>query len=199
MEVDLAPFLIAALSLMGSPGPATLSLAGIGASMGVVSGRPYLAGIVAGTLAVLGLIATGLTALLLNLPSLVKAITIAATLYILYLAYRIATAPVVTDKREKVRAPSFWSGALLAVANPKAYAAIGAVYSSRTLVPDSLVLDAGTKFGILALVIGAVNSAWLLFGSTFSRFLRGQRSGRIANICFAGLLVLSVAWAFVST
>lgn len=196
MALDVALFLLAALSLMGSPGPATLSLAGVGASMGVASGRRYLVGIIIGTSVVLVLIATGVTALLLSVPSLVTALTVAATFYILYLAYRIATAPVAADDREKVCAPSFWSGTFLAVANPKAYAAIGAVYSSRTLVPDSLVLEAGVKVGILALVIGLVNSAWLLFGSTFSSFLRGSRSGRIANIGFAGLLVLSVAWAF---
>lgn len=198
MALDLVHFLLAALPLMGSPGPATLSLAGIGASMGVASGRPYLAGIVIGTSAVLVLIATGVTAVLLSVPALVTALTITATLYILYLAYRIATAPVLASDHVKVRAPSFWSGAFLAVANPKAYAAIGAVYSSRTLVQDNLVLDAGTKVLMLVLVIGLVNSAWLLCGSRFSRFLRGSRSGRIANLGFAGLLVLSIAWAFSS-
>lgn len=199
MVVDLALFLFAALSLMGSPGPATLSLAGIGASMGIYSGRRYLAGIVVGTSTVLVLIASGVTALILSIPSLVTALTIAAAAYMLFLAYRIATAPVAMDGPVMTQAPSFWSGTFLALANPKAYAAIGAVYSSRTLIQDSLVLDTGAKIIALALVIGVVNSAWLLFGSTFSRVLRGKRSGRIANLIFAGLLVLSVAWAFISS
>jgi len=198
MAIDLALFLFAALALMGSPGPATLSLAGVGASMGIDPGRRYLAGIVVGTSTVLVLVASGVTALLLSLPSLVTALTLAAAAYMLFLAYRIATAPLATKGSVTARGPSFWSGILLSLANPKAYAAIGAVYSSRTLIQGSLVLDTGVKIIVLALVIGVVNSAWLLFGSTFSRVLRGRRSGRIANLVFAGLLVLSVAWAFFS-
>lgn len=198
LQGNLALLLLAALPLMGSPGPATMSLAGVGASMGAASGRPYLAGIVVGTSTVLVLIATGITALLLSFPALVTGLTAAAALYILYLAYRIATAPVLTGNRASMRAPSFWSGVLLALANPKAYAAIGAVYSSRTLVPDSLILDAAAKISVLTLVIVVVNSTWLLFGATFSLFLRSPRTGRIANLTFAGLLVLSVAWAFYS-
>lgn len=56
---------LAAFPLMGSPGPATLSLAGIGTAYGFRPGLPYLAGIVAGTTGVLLMIATGVTALML--------------------------------------------------------------------------------------------------------------------------------------
>ena len=49
---------LAALVLMGSPGPATVSLAGVGVAFGVRRGVPYLGGIMLGTFGVLVMIAT---------------------------------------------------------------------------------------------------------------------------------------------
>ena len=65
---------LAAFPLMGSPGPATLSLAGIGTAFGFRRGVPYLLGIVAGTTVVLMMIATGVTALILADPRRILAV-----------------------------------------------------------------------------------------------------------------------------
>lgn len=196
MTSNLILLWLAALPLMGSPGPATMSIAAMGAAFGSRGSLSYLSGIVAGTSAVLVLIATGVTGLLLARPALVTAITVLAAVYILYLAYRIATAPVIAKGGTATKAPSFYAGFLLAIANPKAFAAIGAVYSGNRLLPDDPMLDALAKIGALSLVIIVVNSAWLLFGSALSSLLRDPKKGRIANIVFAIMLVGSVALAF---
>ena len=47
---------LAAFPLMGSPGPATISLAGVGTGFGFRNGLPYLFGIVLGTIGVLILV-----------------------------------------------------------------------------------------------------------------------------------------------
>lgn len=188
---------LAALPLMGSPGPATLSLAAIGAAYGARRGYGYLAGIIAGTVGVLLLIATGVTGVILAIPALVVVITVLAAAYILYLAYRIATAPVLTDEKSGNRTISFPSGFFLAIANPKAFAAIGAVYSSVVIAADRIALDAAIKIAALACVIVVVNTAWLHLGSAFSSVLKDPSKGRIANIVFALLLVLSVVMAVV--
>lgn len=198
MAGNLILLWLAALPLMGSPGPATMSLAAMGAAFGSRRGLSYLSGIVVGTFGVLVLIATGVTGLILARPALVTAITVLAAVYILYLAYRIATAPVVAEAGMATRAPSFYAGFLLAIANPKAYAAIGAVYSGNRLLQDDLMLDAMAKIGALAIVIIVVNSAWLLFGSALSSLLRDPGTGRIANIVFAVMLVGSVALALLN-
>lgn len=198
MASNLILLWLAALPLMGSPGPATMSLAAMGAAFGSRRGLSYLAGIVAGTFGVLLLIAAGVTGLILARPALVTAITILAAVYILYLAYRIATAPVGAEPGEATRAPSFYAGFLLAIANPKAFAAIGAVYSGNRLIPHDLMLDAMARIGALTIVIIVVNSAWLLFGSALSALLRDSRKGRIANVVFAIMLVGSVALALLN-
>jgi threonine/homoserine/homoserine lactone efflux protein len=188
---------LAALPLMGSPGPATMSLAAMGAAFGIRRSISYLSGIVMGTFAVLIMIATGVTGLILARPDLVVLITFIAATYILYLAYRIATAPVLAKDIERTKSPAFIGGFLLALANPKAFAAIGAVYSGNTVLKDSALFDAAAKTLALSVVIVCVNTAWLVFGSTFSTILTDARKARIANMAFAVMLVVSVVIAWV--
>ena len=197
MIANLVLLWLAALPLMGSPGPATLSTAAVGATYGARRGLPWLAGIVAGTATVLLLIATGVTALVLAVPTLKIAITVAAAAYILYLAWRIATAPPLSKPTEAAKAPAFPGGFLLAVANPKAFAAIGAVYAGHSVVPDDFALDAAVKIAALTLVIVVVNGTWLVFGALIAQVLHDSRKGRIANIVFAVLLVVSVGLALI--
>ena len=193
MKNELLVLWLAAFPLMGSPGPATISLAGIGTAYGVRRGLSYLYGIILGTFGVLVLVASGVTALILAHPALVMILTVCAALYILYLAWKIATTPVGCKPTFENKPPAFSSGLLLALANPKAFAAIGAVYAGHTLIGGDLVADSLAKIGALTLVIMVVNSAWLGFGSSFSLLLSNPRSGRVANVIFAIMLIASVA------
>ena len=188
---------LAAFPLMGSPGPATLSLAGIGTAFGFWRGLPYLTGIILGTTGVLLLIATGVTAILLTEPILVRALTLIAVGYILYLAWKIATAPVGQRDVGASEAPALVPGFVLAIANPKAFAAIGAVYASQSLFPNALAADTVAKIAALVLVICIVNTAWLAFGSVFAGLLSHPRLGRVVNVVFALMLVASVGIALV--
>jgi threonine/homoserine/homoserine lactone efflux protein len=183
---------MAALPLMGSPGPATLSLSAIGAAFGARRGVGYLVGIILGTSGVLLLVASGVTGLILAIPALVWIVSVLAAGYIVYLAYRIATASVLSKQSHDAQAPSVISGLALAIANPKAFAAIGAVYSGHIVVPNDAFEDAVVKILALVLVIVVVNTAWLMFGSAFSVVLEDPRRARTANISFAVLLVVSV-------
>jgi threonine/homoserine/homoserine lactone efflux protein len=195
MLANLALLWLAALPLMGSPGPATLSTAAVGASFGARRGLPWLAGIVAGTAVVLGLIASGVTAAVLAVPALKTAITLPAAAYILWLAWRIATAPPLSRDSATAKAPAFPGGFLLAVANPKAFAAIGAVYAGHSVVPGDVAADTVAKIAALVPVIVLVNTTWLLSGTLLASALRDPQKSRIANVTFAALLVASVGLA----
>ena len=189
---------LAAFPLMGSPGPATISLAGVGTGFGFRNGRQYLIGIVPGTIGVLILVATGITTLVLAIPTFVTVLTTIAVVYILYLAWKIATAPILATDVTTSIAPSLASGFVLAIANPKAFAAIGAVYTSQTLINNNLIADSALKISALTVVIVVVNTAWLLFGSFFSRLLHHRILGRVANLAFAVMLLVSVALALIN-
>ena len=132
----LPAFLLAAVALAGSPGPATLSLTATGAAFGARRGAAYLAGIVVGMVAVMAIVASGLVGLLLAVPGATPVVTGLAAAYFLYLAWRIATAPPLADDDEQRRAPTFAAGLLLSLVNPKGYAAMAALFSGFVLMHD---------------------------------------------------------------
>lgn len=189
---------LAAFPLMGSPGPATLSLAAVGSTYGFRKGLKYYVGIVLGTFAVLLLVATGVTGIILAEPRLAVVVSLLAAAYILYLAYKIATAPVGAAASTGALVPAFSGGFLLAIANPKAFAAIGAVYSSNTLIEGNVAFDNIAKISAIFVVILVVNIVWLAIGELLSVALRRPKTARAINIVFAVLLVVSVGTALAS-
>jgi threonine/homoserine/homoserine lactone efflux protein len=184
-------FVLAALALAGSPGPATLSLAATGAAFGASRGVGYMVGINLGMVAVMAITASGVVGILLALPGATPIVTILAAAYFAYLAYRIATAPPLGEGGEQ-RQPSFAGGIFLSLVNPKGYAAMAALFSGFVLVRQHVGLDVAAKIIVLAAIIAAVNIAWLLAGATLTRYFREPGTNRLINVTFAILLVASV-------
>jgi len=179
---------------MGSPGPATISLVGAGSLQGVRRSLPYLAGIVAGTTAVLVAVATGITAALLAIPAIGPLLIWISAAYILWLAYHIATAPPLTAPAAASRAFSLSGGAVLGVANPKAWVAIAAVFASARLA-DTATTDAIAKLALLTAMIVLICSAWLVAGTSIAPLLRDRRRARAINAALALSLVGATALA----
>lgn len=191
----LPGFLLAGVALAGSPGPNTLSLAAAGAAFGARKVVGYLIGLGVGMIFVMAITASGLVGLLLALPGATPVVTIAAALYFVWLAWRIATAPPLSEQAGQRQPPSFAGGFALSLVNPKGYAAMAALFSGFTLIRDRLAADAGAKIVVLTIVITAVNILWLLSGALLTRFFRDPRSNRIINVAFAVLLLASVLLA----
>jgi threonine/homoserine/homoserine lactone efflux protein len=191
----LLGFILAGFALAGSPGPATLSLAAAGAAFGARRGFAYMTGINLGMVGVMAVTATGVVGVLLTLPGAVPIVTALAGAYFLYLAFRIATAPPLTEHDEQRKAPSFSAGVFLSLVNPKGYAAMAALFSGFALMRERLVLDAAVKIAVLAIVIASVNLAWLFVGAGLTRAFRAPGPNRIINVMFAILLIASVAVA----
>lgn len=197
MAENLVLLLLAALPLMGSPGPATLSLAAVGSAFGVRAGLPFMVGIASGTLVVICIVATGVTGIVLALPGAVPVLVTLGGAYIIWLAWKIATAPPAAERGTGERAPALAGGLLLALANPKAYATFAAVFSGQVVVPDDPLVDAGVKIATLMVAIVVLDIVWLALGSALARVMAEPRLARAINIGFAVLLVLSVAAALV--
>jgi threonine/homoserine/homoserine lactone efflux protein len=125
---------------------------------------------------------------LLAVPNAAPLLLTASAIYILYLAWRIATAPPLSHDATTIAAPSFIAGFLLAIANPKAWVAIAAVFAGSTVEPIP-------KIAILAAMIVLIHVAWLLAGASFAQLFRDPRGARIANIVFAAVLVATAATA----
>lgn len=192
---ELWSFALAALVLAGSPGPATLSLAATGAAFGLRPGLRYMSGIVAGMMAVIGLVASGIVGLVLLLPAATTILALLAGAYFLYLAYVIATAPPLADKGQQ-RPPRFADGVFLSLVNPKGYAAMAALFSGFAILGNAPASAVAVNLTLLIAIITAVNIAWLVAGQGLTRFLRDPRTSRLVNLALAGLLIASLALAF---
>ncbi|WP_032809136.1 LysE family transporter [Mesorhizobium sp. WSM1293] len=90
---QLCALVLASAVIMGSPGPATISVTAVGAAFGLRHSLGYAWGIILGTIAVLLVVATGVMAVLTSMPKLAPLLALASAAYILYLAFKIATAP----------------------------------------------------------------------------------------------------------
>jgi threonine/homoserine/homoserine lactone efflux protein len=195
LSEGLPGFILAGLALTGSPGPANFGLAASGAAFGLRRSAVLSAGIIIGVLAVMLMTATGVTGLILAQPALGPAVQILAIAYMLWLAWKIATAPPLTSGGGDGRPPSFGAGLFLGVGNPKSYAAMSALYSGFMLAarPE---LDIALKLLVLLVMLCGVAVAWLLLGAALTRWFRDPAMSRRINIAFAVLLVASVAFAF---
>ena len=189
-------FLLTSLAIMGSPGPATISLTATGSVYGVRRSAGYLTGIIAGTTAVLIAVATGITAALLTVPALRAVLIAASAAYILWLAYHIATALPSSAQTAAKNSPSLAGGALLGVANPKAWIAIAAVFASAHLT-ENPATDAAAKTSALTVMIILISTAWLVAGASLAPVLRDPRRSRVINVALAVALVAATALAVV--
>ncbi len=190
----LTGFILAALALCGSPGPATVSLAATGAAFGPRRSLAYMAGIDAGMVVVMSVTAAGVTGLVLAIPGATPVVAVLAALYFVHLAWRIATAPPLGDTAPGSE-PSFAAGVLLSLVNPKGYAAMAALFSGFVLIRGRPELDAALKLGVLVVIVVSVNAAWLIAGAALTRFFREPRTSRVINVAFAILLIASVGAA----
>ncbi len=187
--------ILTSVVIMGSPGPSTMSATAVGAAYGFRRSLPYVSGLVAGTTAVLLAVAIGVVAIVSSIPHGAQVLVGISAVYILYLAFRIATAPPLAGRRQEVAAPAFAGGFLLAVANPKAYLAIAAVFAGTGIFGASHVVDAAVKTTLLAGMIILVHLFWLSAGASLSRSLRDPVSSRIVNLLLAASLVIATAMA----
>jgi threonine/homoserine/homoserine lactone efflux protein len=190
----IGSLVLAALAIMGTPGPATISLTVTGSAFGVRRSTRYLAGIIVGTTVVLVAVATGITAALLTIPAARPALTAIAVIYILRLAYLVATAPPLTTRGPTGQPPTLSGGVLLGIANPKAWVAIAAVFAG-TRISHAAATDALAKVVVLVAMIVLINATWLVAGASFAPALRDPRRARVINVVLAVVLVGAMALA----
>jgi threonine/homoserine/homoserine lactone efflux protein len=109
---------------VASPGPGMAAVVARGLSQGTAGAPAFIAGFVLGDLIWFSVAATGLAVIAQQFESLFLVIKYAGCAYLLFIAWKIWTAPVaaadVTAARHKVRSwPSFLGSLSLTLGNPK--------------------------------------------------------------------------------
>ena len=186
----LAALLGFALVTTATPGPNNLMLMASGANFGFRRTVPHMIGIVGG-LTVLTLMAgVGLMALFDAFPLLRNILEVLSIGYLLWLAWKIATAAPLKDTATGGQPMTFWQAAAFQWVNPKAWA-MG--LSAITLyAPDRSLLAIMLVAAAFALVCFPAISIWAWLGTVVRHWLSSGRRRRAFNIAMAVLLVASL-------
>ena len=187
----LASAVTFAVSMSGTPGPNNAMVAASGATFGFARTIPHMLGIAVGFPLMLVAVALGAGQLLRTIPVLHAVLKWAGAAYLLWLAFRIATARPAPAETGGSRPLTFLQAGLFQWVNPKAWViALGAVATYTTaegVLPQSLGLAA-----IFLLVTGPTVAFWTMTGVGAARLLRTDRGLRAFNWLMAALLVLSL-------
>lgn len=199
MTESLITLLIAATVLIGSPGPATLSLAAVGGVVGFAKGVPYLAGILSGLVCAMAGAVVGVAAIFVQWPQARIIIQILGATYLAYIAYRIAFAPIdENDSDEHQNTPGFRDGLILNILNPKLYAGFFVLFSQFLLpIPDALTRYIATGAVMLGIAI-VMDSTWLALGSSLRSLFAHPRYARGIRVLFGLSIIAATAWAFLA-
>ncbi len=177
-----------------TPGPNNMLLTASGANFGFLRSLPLLIGIMLGMQLMLLLVAFGIGGLILLYPSLHLLLKIGGSLYLLWLAWKIATAAyeeLATEDRT-VRQMPFWQGGLLQLINPKAWLmALGAVasFSLAGSAYQHSVIAISIGMALVNLVSGVI---WMGCGSLIGRLLHSRRAWKIFNLAMGALTAACV-------
>ena len=196
---NLALFAVAATVLLGSPGPGIAALISVGRHRGFVGGLKFYGGLQIGLAAAAAISAFGLFSAVQALPFAQRALAIVATAYLLFLAWKIATAPVGDHDGAGPSglAETALGGVLLGVTNPKAYIAFASLMAAYPIARQRPPLDLGIKWLVCVIVMVVVDLAWLALGVAVGKARLSPRAERAMNWVMGALILATAVLALV--
>ena len=174
-----------------TPGPNNVLLAASGVNFGFSRTIPHMVGVTIGFIVLLVACGAGLGFVFVAVPSLQVVLKVAGAAYMLWLAYKVATAHPADDADAPARPFTFLQAAAFQWINPKAiFAAVSAI--AVYVRPGHGHLDFPVMIAVLTVcTIGAV-ATWTGFGVALRSFLRDPAHARLFNGAMALLLVASI-------
>jgi threonine/homoserine/homoserine lactone efflux protein len=188
----LTPVLIFAFVATITPGGATTLATASGAHFGFRRSTPMIAGISAGLGSMAAAAAFGLGGLLVAAPFLGIAMKSAGTIYLLWLAVRIAGSTAPQAGSRFARPTGFLGGVWMLWHNPKGWAmtmGAAAAFASSANGPAALAVLLGSTFALTAILS---LSLWCKAGQLLGAALRTDRQWHILNLFLSILLITSV-------
>lgn len=173
-----------------TPGPNNLMLMASGANFGVRRTVPHMLGVALGFVFMAVLVGAGLAQAFVAVPQLYTVLKAVSVAYLLYLAWRIATALPPGEAASTGRPMTFLAAAAFQWVNPKAWA--------MALTAVSVYAPSQTMAGIVgvAVVFGIVNlpsvGTWAVLGQGMRQVLTNPARMRVFNVLMAVLLVASL-------
>lgn len=174
-----------------TPGPNNTMVLASGVNFGFVRTIPHLLGISSGFALMIALIGLGLGSLFTALPWTWPVLRVAATVYLVYLAWKLATAGGVQD-RQVGKPMGFLQAAAFQWVNPKAWVMAVGACSAYVLHPN-VWLNVLLLAGLSAIINLPSVAVWAVFGTSLRRWLARPRVLRVFNVTMA-LLLLGSLW-----
>ncbi|MDB5571502.1 MAG: lysE type translocator family protein [Hyphomicrobiales bacterium] len=184
---------VAAFCFAGSmtPGPNNLMLLASGVNFGFRRTLPHMAGVLVGYSFLLAVMGVGLGGVFTRLPWAYGALKIAGAVYLLWLAWKVATSGPAGEGGQMGAPMTFWQAAAFQWINAKGVLlAISAVAAFTR--PEAFALTLGVLVGVATLASVASTATWTLFGSGLRKLLRDPRAVRPFNWTMAALLAASL-------
>jgi threonine/homoserine/homoserine lactone efflux protein len=174
-----------------TPGPNNVMLWASGMNYGFRRTIPHLAGVNLGFMSLIVATAAGLGTMFENVPWLPVALRIGGSVYLIYFAYRIATAGRASSASTD-RPFTFLEAATFQYVNPKAWV-IGITAAGTFLPSDQPVLAATMLMtGVFAVVNLPCITTWAAAGTALGRLFDDDRRRRMVNWILAVLLLWTV-------
>ncbi|RAH37109.1 LysE family translocator [Halomonas sp. SL1] len=177
----LGPAALFMISMTITPGPNNMMLTASGANYGYRRTLPHLLGIMGGCFVLFTAVALGLGLVFERFPMVQTALRVVGSLYLLYLAWGIATAPPPSFGDTEGRPLSFWQAAAFQFANPKAWVMGLTLMASFLPEGGNTVINALLLAGVSELIAFPCISLWAGFGMAIGRWLKGPRAWRAFN------------------
>jgi threonine/homoserine/homoserine lactone efflux protein len=190
LELFIGLFVFAGIAAF-TPGPNNALLMSSGMNFGFRRSVPLICGVAVGFPLMIGLIGLGLGRVFEALPILYQVLKYAGAAYMLYLAWKIATAQPATADDKAARPLSFIQMCVFQWINPKGWIMSITALSAYTL-SQSYYVGLATVVGTF--VFMGITSAltWAGFGAALKSVMSDPRYFRIINVSLALLLVASL-------
>ena len=174
-----------------TPGPNNLMLWASGMNFGLLATRRHIAGVNLGFASLLLAVALGLGALFQRWPGLAHALRLVGSVYLVYLAWRIAMAGR-SDRSDVDRPMTFWEAAAFQYVNPKAW--VMGITAAGAFIPTTMppLRGAGSLAVIFALINLPCIVLWAAAGTGLGRIMIDERARRATNAVLATLLLATV-------
>jgi threonine/homoserine/homoserine lactone efflux protein len=197
MSETLTPLILFTLANSLTPGPNNVMLTASGAAFGYWRTLPHMLGIAAGFPLMTLAVGLGLGEVFARYPALHEALKWVGAAYLLYLAWRLATAEDAGGAGAAARPISFAEAALFQWVNPKAWTMVLSAVPAFTTVGGAYHAELLTITAVFAALCLPSASLWCGFGVAIRRFVRQPGALRAVNLALAGLVALSVILLFV--
>ncbi len=185
------PLILFVISASVTPGPNNVMIMSSGVNHGVKKSLPHLFGIAVGFTVMVFAVGMGFGFVFEKYPVIHKIIKVVGIIYLLFLAWLIATSNSSLENND-AKPFSFFQAALFQWVNPKAWVMITGAVAAFTTVSANLF----SEVVIIALLFFSLGAPcvciWLFFGVALKKYMSSPKHLKVFNISMALLLVVSI-------